>query len=96
MRFTGLPLDDVIPMASTIPAAYLGTTTAGTVTADWDAGVGRAAASGASIRMNIAALDWAVLVAYLVVITGDRPRSPATASARAATTFSAAGGSGRG
>jgi len=37
VRFTGLPLDDAVPMASTIPAAYLGTTTAGTVTADWDA-----------------------------------------------------------
>ena len=37
VRWTGLPLDDVIPMASTIPAAYLGTTTAGTVLADWDA-----------------------------------------------------------
>ena len=36
-RFTGLPLDDVVAMASTIPAAYLGTATAGTVTADWDA-----------------------------------------------------------
>jgi N-acetylglucosamine-6-phosphate deacetylase len=35
-RFTGLPIDDVIPMASTIPASYLGVTTAGTVTADWD------------------------------------------------------------
>jgi N-acetylglucosamine-6-phosphate deacetylase len=38
--FTGLSIDDVVPMASTIPARYLGTTTAGTVTADWDAGVG--------------------------------------------------------
>lgn len=38
VRWTGLPLDDVIPMASTIPAAYLGTTTAGAVLADWDAG----------------------------------------------------------
>ena len=37
VRFTGLPIEDVIPMASTIPAAYLGMTTAGTVTADWDA-----------------------------------------------------------
>jgi N-acetylglucosamine-6-phosphate deacetylase len=37
VRFTGLPLDDVVPMASTIPAAYLGTTAAGTITADWDA-----------------------------------------------------------
>jgi N-acetylglucosamine-6-phosphate deacetylase len=35
-RFTGLPLDVVIPMASTIPARYLGMTTAGTAIADWD------------------------------------------------------------
>lgn len=35
-RFTGLPIDAVIPMASTIPASYLGTTTRGTVTADWN------------------------------------------------------------
>ena len=39
-RFTGLPIDAVIPMASTIPASYLGTTTAGTVIADWDADAG--------------------------------------------------------
>jgi N-acetylglucosamine-6-phosphate deacetylase len=37
VRFTGLPVDAVIPMASTIPATYVGMTTAGTVTADWDA-----------------------------------------------------------
>jgi len=36
VRFTGLSIDDVIPMASTIPARYLGATTAGTVTAEWD------------------------------------------------------------
>ena len=36
VRFTGLPIEDVIPMASTIPAAYMGRETAGTVTADWD------------------------------------------------------------
>jgi N-acetylglucosamine-6-phosphate deacetylase len=36
VRFTGLPIDAVIPMASTIPASYLGMTTAGIVTADWD------------------------------------------------------------
>jgi N-acetylglucosamine-6-phosphate deacetylase len=36
VRFTGLPVDAIVPMASTIPASYLGTTTAGTVTADWD------------------------------------------------------------
>jgi N-acetylglucosamine-6-phosphate deacetylase len=38
VRFTGLPIDEVIPMASTMPASYLGTTTAGTVTAEWDEG----------------------------------------------------------
>ena len=38
--FTGLSIDEVVPMASTIPARYLETTTAGTVTADWDAGTG--------------------------------------------------------
>jgi len=37
VRFTGLPLDAVIPMASTLPAGYIGTTTSGTVIADWDA-----------------------------------------------------------
>ena len=36
VRFTGLPLDEVIPMASTIPASCVGAATAGTVTADWD------------------------------------------------------------
>src|SRR5205814_440139 len=39
-RFTGLPIDAVIPMASAIPASYMGTTPAGTVTADWDADAG--------------------------------------------------------
>ena len=33
---TGLPIEAVIPMASTIPAALLGMTPAGIVTADWD------------------------------------------------------------
>jgi N-acetylglucosamine-6-phosphate deacetylase len=36
VRFTGLPIDDVLPMASTIPAAAVGLTTVGTVSADWD------------------------------------------------------------
>jgi len=36
VRFTGLSIDEVIPMASTIPASYIGATTAGTVIADWD------------------------------------------------------------
>lgn len=37
VAFTGRPIEDVIPMASTIPAAYIGRRTAGVVTAEWDA-----------------------------------------------------------
>jgi N-acetylglucosamine-6-phosphate deacetylase len=37
VRYTGLPIASVIPMASRIPAQYLGMTPAGTVSADWDA-----------------------------------------------------------
>jgi N-acetylglucosamine-6-phosphate deacetylase len=40
VRFTGLPIDAVVPMASTIPATYMGMTTAGTVNADWEPGAG--------------------------------------------------------
>jgi len=40
VRFTGLSIDEVIPMASTIPAAFIGTTTHGTVRAGWDAQAG--------------------------------------------------------
>jgi N-acetylglucosamine-6-phosphate deacetylase len=36
VRFTGLTLDWVLPMASTIPAAFLGLDTLGTVKADWN------------------------------------------------------------
>jgi N-acetylglucosamine-6-phosphate deacetylase len=36
VRFTGLPLEDVIPMASTIPASYLGMSTAGMIDAAWN------------------------------------------------------------
>ena len=36
VRFTGLPLEDVVPMASTRPAEYLGLPTAGKVVAEWD------------------------------------------------------------
>jgi N-acetylglucosamine-6-phosphate deacetylase len=36
VRFTGLRLDDVLPMASTRPANYIGIPTAGTVVAEWD------------------------------------------------------------
>jgi N-acetylglucosamine-6-phosphate deacetylase len=35
-RFTGLPLEDVVPMASTRPAEYIGIPTAGKVVAEWD------------------------------------------------------------
>jgi N-acetylglucosamine-6-phosphate deacetylase len=38
VRFTGLPIEAVIAMASLNPARYMGTTTAGTVTAEWDPG----------------------------------------------------------
>lgn len=34
-RFTGLPIGEVLPMASTVPAAYLGLDTAGMVAAEW-------------------------------------------------------------
>ena len=37
VRFTGLPIEAVTPRASTIPAQSLGLSTAGTVTAEWDA-----------------------------------------------------------
>ena len=36
VKFTGLPIDMVLPMASTIPALYLGVQTAGAVSAEWD------------------------------------------------------------
>lgn len=35
-RFTGLPIEAILPMASTTPARFLGTTTAGTVSAEWN------------------------------------------------------------
>jgi N-acetylglucosamine-6-phosphate deacetylase len=37
VRFTGLPLADVLPMASTTLARYLGITPRGQVHASWDA-----------------------------------------------------------
>jgi N-acetylglucosamine-6-phosphate deacetylase len=36
VRFTGLTIDQVLPMASTVPAVYLGLSTAGTIKADWN------------------------------------------------------------
>lgn len=40
VRFTGLPLDQVVPMATTIPAAYINSAPVGTVTAEWDDATG--------------------------------------------------------
>jgi N-acetylglucosamine-6-phosphate deacetylase len=37
VRFTGLPLEKAIPMATTTPARAIGTSTTGTVVAEWDA-----------------------------------------------------------
>jgi N-acetylglucosamine-6-phosphate deacetylase len=37
VKYTGLPLEEVLPMASTRPAAFLGLQPAGEVTANWDA-----------------------------------------------------------
>ena len=37
VRFTGLPIADVLPMASTLPAQYMGVEPSGVVSADWDA-----------------------------------------------------------
>jgi len=37
VKFTGLPLEEVVPMASTRPAEYIGIATAGKVVAEWDA-----------------------------------------------------------
>jgi hypothetical protein len=36
VRFTGLPLEEVLPMATSIPADFLGIPAAGMVTAEWD------------------------------------------------------------
>jgi len=36
-KFTGLPLEEILPMASSQPAKYLGVQVSGRVTADWDA-----------------------------------------------------------
>jgi len=36
VRFTGLSIEEVLPMASTLPARYMGTEPAGRVSAEWD------------------------------------------------------------
>lgn len=40
VRFTGLPLERVVPMASANPAALVGLEPAGTIEVEWDAGAG--------------------------------------------------------
>ena len=35
-RWTGLAIEQVVAMASTIPAQAIGMTTAGTISVDWD------------------------------------------------------------
>jgi len=37
MRCTGLPIEAVAPMASTIPASLVGAATSGCLAVDWDA-----------------------------------------------------------
>jgi N-acetylglucosamine-6-phosphate deacetylase len=37
VKFTGLPLSEIIPMASTLPAYYMGREVSGRVSAEWDA-----------------------------------------------------------
>ena len=49
VRFTGLPLDDVVEMASGRPAGYLGIPPAGRVTAEWD----RAASELRVLRVSL-------------------------------------------
>jgi N-acetylglucosamine-6-phosphate deacetylase len=41
VKFTGLTIEEVLPMASTQPAEYMGMKTAGRVVAEWDATAGR-------------------------------------------------------
>ena len=41
VKFTGLAIEEVLPMASTQPAEYMGMKTAGRVVAEWDAAAGR-------------------------------------------------------
>lgn len=50
VRFTGLSIEDVVPMASTLPAAYMGTTTCETVAADWDPEAGDLRIRGVACR----------------------------------------------
>jgi N-acetylglucosamine-6-phosphate deacetylase len=39
-RFTGLSIEEALPLASTRPAAYLGEKPRGTLELDWDASTG--------------------------------------------------------
>jgi N-acetylglucosamine-6-phosphate deacetylase len=46
VRFTGLPLEEVVPMATTNPAEYIGISCAGRVRADWDPQTSRLSVMG--------------------------------------------------
>jgi hypothetical protein len=65
VRFTGLPLEEVVPMASTRPAAYVGMETAGKVTAEWDA---------AAFALRV--LRVATMVAALALPAAARAQAP--------------------
>jgi N-acetylglucosamine-6-phosphate deacetylase len=47
LRFTGLSLEEALPLASTHPAAYLGETPVGTLALEWDPEAGRLHVQGA-------------------------------------------------
>jgi N-acetylglucosamine-6-phosphate deacetylase len=47
VRFTGLTLEEALPLASTHPAAYLDETPVGTLALDWDSEAGRLHVEGA-------------------------------------------------
>jgi len=49
VRFTGLPLDQVLAMASTQPAAAVGLVPRGQIDAEWDAAAGRFAVKGVRV-----------------------------------------------
>ena len=101
VRFTGLPIDDVMPMASTIPAAYLGHDDrrhrhrrVGRRSALRCCTIRRSTLTSDDERSR--SLDWAVLVALSHRHHRPSASSSAIASATAASTFSAGGSSARG
>ena len=53
VRFTGLPLDQVLPMASTQPAAAVGLKPRGEIDAEWDAATGRSRQTRARLAAQV-------------------------------------------